>query len=201
MSATSDNAEAFYFNGTYVGSDGEVDGTFQDDHEWSTILSYTIDPQPGLNTLDFIVRNYLKEGGTTESNPTGLLYKATITYDVPVPVNLSSLAATADNDMVTLRWTTGSEIENLGYYVYRSLMEDGMYEKLTASLIEGAGSSRTTQFYQFIDQDVEEGRSYFYKLEQINLDGSKVVYGPITATVAKRTVQPATWGLLKAQLK
>jgi hypothetical protein len=34
----------------------------------------------GLNTLDFIVRNYAQSGGTQTSNPTGLIYKAEVEY-------------------------------------------------------------------------------------------------------------------------
>lgn len=81
--ATSDNAEEFYFNGAFVGSDGEVQVPFTDDQEWNTIISYAISPQPGVNTLDFIVRNYAQGGGIPTSNPTGLLYKATVDYEVP----------------------------------------------------------------------------------------------------------------------
>jgi len=78
--ATSDNAEEVYFNEMLVGSDGEVQGPFVDDLEWGTTVEYSIIPQPGLNTLDFIVRNYAQAGGSTISNPTGLIYKATVTY-------------------------------------------------------------------------------------------------------------------------
>jgi hypothetical protein len=78
--ATSDNAEEVYFNGELVGSYGEVQGDFIDNLEWYTIIPYSIIPQPGLNTLDFIVRNYAGGSFTPESNPTGLIYKTTISY-------------------------------------------------------------------------------------------------------------------------
>ncbi len=79
VSATADNAEEVYFNGVLVGSDGEVQIPFTDNQEWGTILDYSIIPQPGLNTLDFIVRNYAGSSSPT-SNPTGLIYKAIISY-------------------------------------------------------------------------------------------------------------------------
>ncbi|MFX0054888.1 MAG: hypothetical protein ACFFAX_12585 [Promethearchaeota archaeon] len=75
VTATSDNAEEVYFNGEMVGYDGEVQGAFEDDHEWATILEYPVEPVPGVNNLDFIVRNYYQAGGTQASNPTGLIYK------------------------------------------------------------------------------------------------------------------------------
>jgi len=69
VSATADNAEEVYLNGVSIGSN----------NNWASISNYTISPQPGLNTLDFIVRNY---AGSTDpkSNPTGLIYKTTISY-------------------------------------------------------------------------------------------------------------------------
>ena len=68
--ATADNAEEVYFNEESVGSNGN----------WTVLTEYSIEPQPGLNTLDFIVRNYAQAGGSAASNPTGLIYKATISY-------------------------------------------------------------------------------------------------------------------------
>jgi fibronectin type 3 domain-containing protein len=119
-----------------------------------------------------------------------------------VPVELSSLTTRVGDGMVTLTWTTGSEIENLGYHVYRSLKQDGEYEKLTADLIKGAGNSRTTQTYEFIDQDVQDGKTYFYKLEQIDFDGTREMHGPVSVNVGKETaVKPSTWGAVKALLK
>jgi len=88
LSATSDNAEEVYFNGLLVGSYGEVHGPFIDNWEWADVISYAIAPEPGVNTLDFIVRNYAQSGGSVTSNPTGLIYKADITYDCPIQVDI-----------------------------------------------------------------------------------------------------------------
>lgn len=82
VAATADNAEEFYFNGALAGSDGEVEGPFTDNSEWNTILNYPISPQAGTNSLDFIVRNYSGSDSPT-ANPTGLLYKVTVNYEVP----------------------------------------------------------------------------------------------------------------------
>jgi len=83
---TADNAERVWLNGTIIGEDGEVEGPFTDNAEWGTIVSYAINPLiiGQTNSLDFIVRNYAMAGGTAETNPTGLIFKAEITY-APVP--------------------------------------------------------------------------------------------------------------------
>jgi hypothetical protein len=48
--------------------------------EWQSVETYAVNPKPGVNSLDFIVRNDATPGGTQTSNPTGLLYKATADY-------------------------------------------------------------------------------------------------------------------------
>ena len=85
-----DNAEEFWFNSEKVGSDGEVQGDYYDNAEWNNLKEYPISPHAGLNTLDFIVRNYppyypTKDGTyyPNEPNPTGLIYEATVNYEVP----------------------------------------------------------------------------------------------------------------------
>ena len=90
VEVTSDNAEEFYFNGFYIGTDGEVQLPYYDNGEWGTVITYPIIPQAGANTLDFIVRNYPPwypdASGTylqNEPNPTGLIFKATVSYELP----------------------------------------------------------------------------------------------------------------------
>lgn len=83
ITATSDNAEAVYLNGEFIGSDGEVQGVFEDDWEWQTIVDYLDDGTnllPGQNDLEFIVRNYAQPGGNATSNPTGLIYCVEVNY-------------------------------------------------------------------------------------------------------------------------
>jgi hypothetical protein len=88
ITATSDNAEDVYVNGNPFGSDGEVQDPWEDDHEWETVLDYTFTADPADTlTLDFIVRNYPGSSDPT-ANPTGLIFKAVITYDCPIQVQI-----------------------------------------------------------------------------------------------------------------
>jgi hypothetical protein len=79
----SDNAEVAYLNGALIGHDGTMQGPFVDNYEWNTVLSYNMTGLlPGTNTLQFIVRNYALDNSNTQTNPTGLIYKTDITYDI-----------------------------------------------------------------------------------------------------------------------
>jgi len=90
--ATADNAERVWFNGSVIGTDGEVDVPYTDNQEWQTLLSYPFTPVVGANTLDFVWRNYGACSVTTAfctasglqlsptQNPNGLVYKASVSY-------------------------------------------------------------------------------------------------------------------------
>jgi hypothetical protein len=82
VTATVDNAEEVYLDGTPVGPDGEVQGPFVDDFERGTLVDYDLAPfinEGENNELSFIVRNYRFRASPT-SNPTGLTYGVAADY-------------------------------------------------------------------------------------------------------------------------
>jgi len=92
VTVTSDNAEEFYFNDALIWTDGEVQVDYYDNAEWRTVLTHSVTAQAGVNTLDFVVRNYAPyypdrygsySGGTYDKNPAGLIFKATVDYELP----------------------------------------------------------------------------------------------------------------------
>jgi hypothetical protein len=97
-------------------------------------------------------------------------------------VSLSSFEATATNKQIILTWTTESEIDNAGFNIYRSEAKDGTYTKLNTSLIPAAGSATQGAAYDFSDNTVQNRKTYFYKLEDIDLNGTATMHGPVSAT-------------------
>jgi hypothetical protein len=85
ITATSDNAEEVYVNGSLVGFDGEVQGPFVDDRDWSTIIDYPFTATGDTLVFDFIVRNYAGSANPLY-NPTGLIFTATINYSCALEV-------------------------------------------------------------------------------------------------------------------
>ena len=90
------------------------------------------------------------------------------TADDPIPVELTAFSASVIDNNVFLEWTTGTEVNNLGFEVERRSIESG-YE--TLGFVSGAGSTTEPQNYSFTDSKVVKG-SYIYRLKQIDLDGS-----------------------------
>jgi hypothetical protein len=93
--------------------------------------------------------------------------------DICLALTLSGFTASFDVSHVALQWSTISEIENLGWHVYRSEDESGPYQPVSAQLVPGAGTSVQPQSYQFIDDSAEEGKIYYYYLEDVSLDGQR----------------------------
>ena len=107
IQVAADNAFEFYLNGTLIASTANWSPTatvFDNSPEpggsmipFEHIVTYTITPQPGVNTLMLVVRNW--DNGNN-SNPTGLLYAASITYDTatvpptPPPTSLVTVGGT-----------------------------------------------------------------------------------------------------------
>lgn len=87
ITANSDNAEEVYVNGSLVGSDGEVQGLTDNGSDWLTFKDYYYEATGGTLTFDFIVRNY-PGGSGPQTNPTGLIFSATINYSCPLEVAL-----------------------------------------------------------------------------------------------------------------
>lgn len=72
-----------------------------------------------------------------------------------------------------VQWQTQTEQSNLGWELYRSSEKDGKYTQVNDAKIAGAGTSAEPHTYQFVDENVEAGKTYFYYLENIDFEGRR----------------------------
>jgi len=96
-------------------------------------------------------------------------------------VRLASLTATGLDGAVELEWETASELNNLGFHLYRSASSKGPHERITAGAIPGLGSSPVGARYRYVDYGLENGAPYFYELEDIESSGRTNRHGPVKA--------------------
>ncbi|MEN8220049.1 MAG: Calx-beta domain-containing protein, partial [Pseudomonadota bacterium] len=104
----------------------------------------------------------------------------TITDDDTTIVTLVEfmVMALAENEII-VEWQTATEIHNAGFYLWRATGEswkDGDYStviRLTKELIPAKGSFNV---YSYIDTDVESGMTYYYGLEDIDLNGQSTFH-------------------------
>ena len=116
-------------------------------------------------------------------------------------VELASFTAVAKVDGVVLNWRTISEINNLGFNVYRSTQKDGKYVLVNAELIGGAGTDATPHDYSFTDENVKVGQTYYYYIEDIDFTGKTSKSDIIEVTIGKQVIKkqfvPPTFALLQ----
>jgi hypothetical protein len=103
-------------------------------------------------------------------------------YAVSTLIKLSSFAATPKTGKVILQWNTESETDNAGFNLYSSEKENGEYTKINTSLIPAQGSSTQGASYEYVDNGLQNRKTYYYKLEDIDLNGQSTMHGPVSAT-------------------
>lgn len=92
--------------------------------------------------------------------------------DLPLPITLIALAAAPGNQTVNVNWTTESEIDNLGFYVYRSTNQNAGYARVNNQMIPSQGFSQTTHNYTYLDnRELVNGVTYYYKLSDVDVNG------------------------------
>jgi hypothetical protein len=97
-------------------------------------------------------------------------------------IELASFTAAPKSRKVILNWSTESEIDNAGFNLYRSETADGEYTKINASLVPAQGFSTKGASYEFSDDHIQNRKTYYYKLEDIDLKGTSTFHGPVSAT-------------------
>ncbi len=99
--------------------------------------------------------------------------------DNPLPVNFAGITITAKNSKtVRLEWQTASEQDNIGFVLYRSESENGLYTEIasyqTSDKLRGRGTTLEETTYIYEDShNTQPGRTYYYKLFSIDFDGTR----------------------------
>lgn len=73
-------------------------------------------------------------------------------------------------------WQTESEFETAGYNVYRSESAAGEYSRINETMIQSAQDAFAGGEYTYTDTQIEAGHTYYYRLEEVELDGTTTFY-------------------------
>ena len=102
--------------------------------------------------------------------------------DTPFAVTLNAFDAQWVENQVLVTWETVSEINNLGFNLYRSTAEDQVGELITAQMLPSqAPGSLQGYSYSFEDANVTPGQTYWYTLEDLDMSGLATQHGPAVA--------------------
>jgi len=86
----------------------------------------------------------------------------------PLPVELSSFVSSVNGNDVTLNWTTASEINNSGFDIERSSVEN-QWSKVAN--VAGNGTTNESSSYSYTDRSLNAG-IYSYRLKQVDFNGN-----------------------------
>ncbi|MEI6853453.1 MAG: T9SS type A sorting domain-containing protein [Bacteroidota bacterium] len=100
-----------------------------------------------------------------------------ISYNSPLPINISSFNAECDGK-VKITWSTITETNNEFFTLERSIDAINWFE---VARIPGAGNSNALLSYQYKDENSLEGISY-YRLTQTDFDGKFKTFSPVAVT-------------------
>ena len=185
-------------SGNTIGSYRSENNSITEDDSYPTASgSFKIAVKYGTNMVQTV--RAINDNETTyasNSGPWSITAGSTTTIDVTLPVTLSSFAAISANSGVILKWRTESEVDHLGWDIYRSEKKDGKFVQINDELIPGAGNSAMPNTYQFVDKTAIKGRQYYYYLEDVDMAGTRNKSSIITTSkdAGKLTT---TWSKIK----
>ena len=152
-----------------------------DGSEWHLLSGTPIRGSAG--TFD-----YVELAGITDFSPFMLR------YDGLMAVDLAAFEAITEANHIKITWQTVSELNNLGFNLYRAEVTDTQEvpatwtEQLNPSLIPAqAPGSGQGAAYEWQDDELTMGTTYVYWLEDVDMSGIRTMHGPVSARYVPAT--------------
>ncbi len=119
-----------------------------------------------------------------------------------LPVTLSLFRAEHTDAGVILNWTTESEVDNAGFYIYRSETKDGEFKVVNPTMVQGAGTTGEQNEYTLTDTTAKPNTVYYYRIEDVSHAGvreqlAKVRLRGLVSAKGKLTTSWADWKILQ----
>jgi len=103
--------------------------------------------------------------------------------DQTLPIELSSFTALiSSTNYVQLTWITQSETNVAGFRIYRNTSDDLETAVMLNTFVNATNTSQT-QVYVYTDEEIQSDGTYYYWLQNLDLDGSFTFHGPTTITI------------------
>ena len=102
-------------------------------------------------------------------------------FEASTAVTLASFSAEVRGSRVTVRWETGTEVDNAGFNLYRAPSALGPWTRVNPALIAAQGSAVSGAAYTFTD--TPGAGTFYYQLEDVDYSGVTTRYEPVRVTV------------------
>jgi hypothetical protein len=141
----------------------------------------TFSPAIASGGTFYLAWNYSVASGSTTTNAQGLGID-NFSMDSPTAVTLAEFYAQQVADFVRVTWETNSELNNRGFNLYRGVSPAGWDTQLNSALIPSQSQGSPGGFvYTWEDHaDLLPGTTYYYWLEDVELNGVATMHGPVS---------------------
>lgn len=123
---------------------------------------------------------FTEPSGTASGTILDWAYESTPLTPIVFPIELTSFEYRLNANDLQLTWHTASETDNAGFEIERS--ENGLKFN-TVGWVDGKGTTLEPQTYYYDDKNLREGKTYYYRLRQVDYDGQFEFSPMVTVTV------------------
>ena len=160
------------YGGTFIAIDGDANATLSTDIGESESGTTPVGESLQLTGAGTQYSDFTWTGPTTA------------TIGMPnsgqaLPVELSSFTGYSNENSIILKWQTATEVNNYGFDIER---KQGSENWSKIGFVAGSGNSNSPKSYSFTDHPTG-GRSFSYRLKQIDNDGTYEYYDAITLSI------------------
>lgn len=130
-----------------------------------------------------------------------LLLSTQVFAEVPRAVSLLYFRGSGLDRAVSLEWATASELNTAGYRLERADASEGPFRNLSQiGIVPAIGDSLQGAEYKATDRDsLQNGNVYYYRLIEIEFDGTENPVGPISVTAGK--AEPTATSVLESTVQ
>jgi len=115
------------------------------------------------------------------------------TVEGPLPVELTTFQAFDGDGQVTLRWHTASEQDNDHFLLYKRRSGQENFHMLAE--IQGQGTTTEPHDYEYLDQWVQNGVTYEYRISDVDIAGHETFYEQIISATPRPDAVPLEYAL------
>lgn len=108
----------------------------------------------------------------------------TCSYTCEEPITLAGFTGVSQAEGVVLNWTTGSEVDNYSFVLWRATDPQGQFSNISGE-IRAVGQGAGMTDYSYTDHNVTPGTTYYYKISDITTYGYQTMHqNVVSVTVA-----------------
>lgn len=176
-----------------------------DQESWVSLMALDTDTD-WSNQRNLDISQALSDAGQGFSSSTQLMWSHSspqgfmldgINFDLaaPLPVEWLGVEAEVIASGVKISWKTASELNNdfyeiqVGYVTVDNRLSGEGFE--TIGRVEGGGNSAAVQIYDFIDTDLNKPGYRYYRIKQVDFDGTSE-YSSIMVVEIERDIEQYT---------